>query len=177
MRDWRPEIVHLVQIKQAIDDADTAGLWEYHLPKVRVGDKELDEVERHLGIHLDPDYRTFLSYANGWPFFFQSVDLFGTDDLLGSPTFEYANEMLGAVEPIVYEQAGLERGAVLPIAATTVDLDLFVMPVVDGQQVPPVVWIAGGEIDRFPTFDDYVLAMIEYNVRELTTLRERFGPR
>ncbi|HMG42505.1 MAG TPA: SMI1/KNR4 family protein [Acidimicrobiales bacterium] len=171
MRDWRPEIVHLVGIKQAIDDADTRGLWEYHLPKVRVSDEEIDAVERHLGIRLDPDYRAFLRYANGWPSFFQSVDLFGTHDLYGSPTFELAQQVLEVIEPIVYEQAGLEPGKVLPVAATAEDMDMFVMPVVDGQQVPPVVWIAGGEIDRFPTFDDYVLAMIEYNARELATLR------
>jgi len=172
MRDWRPEIVHLVGIKQAIDDADTRGLWEYHLPKVRVSDEEIDAVERHLGIRLDPDYRGFLRYANGWPSFIQAVNLFGTEDLRGSPTFAYANQMLDAVEPIVYEQTGLERGAVLPIAATTEDLHMFVMPVVDGQQVPPVVWLAGYEIDRFPSFDDYVLAMIEYNARELAALRD-----
>jgi hypothetical protein len=173
MRDWRPEIVRLVGIKQAIDDADTAGLWEYHLPKVGASDEDLEATEQHLGIRLDPDYRAFLGYANGWPSFIQSVDLFGTDDLRGGPRFDLANQMLDAVEPVVFEQSRLERGAVLPIAASTVELDMFVMPVVDDQQVPPVVWLAGYEIDRFPTFDDYVLAMIEYNERELAALRSR----
>jgi len=50
------------------------------------------------------------------------------------------------IEPVVFEHAEFERAAVVPIAATTVDLDLFVMPVRDGRQVPPVVWWAGSEV-------------------------------
>lgn len=77
----------------------------------------------------------------------------------------------GGSRPTALEQAGLQDTALVPIAATTVDLDLFVMPIVGGQQVPPVVWLAGYEVDRFKTFEDYVLAMIEYNARELAALR------
>jgi SMI1-KNR4 cell-wall len=170
MKDWRPHIVRLVELKQAIHAADTQGLWEQHLPKVAATDEQVAAAEAHLAVGLDPQYREFLTYANGWPSFYQSVDLFGTEDLAAGPRLDVANQTLDVMEPIVYEQAGLERDAVVPIAATTADLDIFLMPVTNGQQVPPVVWIAGYEIDRFPTFEDYVLAMIEYNARELATL-------
>lgn len=169
-KDWRPEIVRLVEIKQAIFEADVQAVWEYHFPKVAATADQMAAAEAHLGVRLDPGYREFLSYANGWPSFFQSVDLFGTDDLAGGPRLEVANQMLDAIEPVVFEHAGLERAGVVPIAATTVDLDLFVMPVRDGRQVPPVVWLAGYEIDRFQLFEDYVLAMIEYNARELAKM-------
>jgi hypothetical protein len=36
-----------------------------------------------------------------------------------------------------------------------------------------VVWFAGAEVDRYPTFDDFFLAMIEYNVREIEHLSSR----
>ncbi|MGH8777286.1 MAG: SMI1/KNR4 family protein [Jiangellaceae bacterium] len=172
-RDWRPEIVRMIQIKQAIAEADTEGVWEFHLPKVAATPEELTAVEHGLGFRFDAGYREFLGYANGWPSFFQSVDLFGVDDLAGGPRMDVARQVLEAIEPVVLEQAGLFDTRLIPIAATTVDLDLFVMPVVDGQQVPPVVWLAGYEVDRFKTFEDYALAMIEYNARELEALTSR----
>lgn len=169
-RDWRPEIVRMAQIKQAIFEADAAGLWEFHLPKVAATSEDLTQVEAALGFRLDRDYREFLGYANGWPSFFQSVDLLGTDDLVDGPRMDIARRMLAAVEPVVLERAGLQTAQLVPVAASTVDLDLFVMPVIDGQQQPPVVWLAGDEIDRFKTFEDYILAMIDYNARELAVL-------
>lgn len=166
-RDWRPAIVRMVEIKQAIFEVDSEGVWEFHLPKVAATAGDLAEVERDLGWRLDADYREFLGYANGWPSFFQSVDLFGTGDLEGGPRMEIAQQMLAAVEPNVLEAAGFRDVPLIPIAASAVDLDLFVMPVVGGQQAPPVVWLAGYEVDRFKSFEDFVLAMIEYNAREL----------
>lgn len=172
-RDWRPEIVRMVQIKQAIAEADVQGLWEFHLPRVAATPERLAALEAALGIRLDPEYREFLGYADGWPSFFQSVDLFGVDDLAGGPRMDVSRQMLAAVEPAVLERAGLHAVHLLPIAATTVDLDLFVMPVVDGTQKPPVVWLAGYEIDRFESFEEFFLAMIEYNARELAALTSR----
>ena len=169
-KDWRPELVRLVEIKQAASEVDLHGVWEYHLPKVAATEDQLAAVEAHLGFVLDPGYREFLTYANGWPSFCWSVDLFGTDDLMGGPRLAVANQMLDAIEPAVFEQAELERSGVVPVAATTVDLDLFVMPVRDGSQGSSVVWLAGYEVDRFESFADYVLAMVEYNARELGKL-------
>lgn len=169
--DWRPEIVRMVQVKQAIAEADSNGIWEFHLPKVAAAPESLQGLEEILGFRLDPEYREFLGYADGWPSFFQSIDLFGVDDLIGGPRMEVAHQMLSGLESAALEQAGLRGDRLLPIAATTVDLDLFVMPVVGGTQRPPVIWLAGYEIDRFATFRDFVTTMIEYNIRELDALR------
>lgn len=143
MHDWRPDIVRLVQVKQAMADADVVGLWEYHLPRVAATAESLQRVEETLDLLLDRAYREFLSYADGWPSFFQSIDLFGTDDLAGSPRMGIASQLLAAVEPAALEQAGLCDVPLLPIGATPVDRDLFVMPIMDGVQRPPVVWLAG----------------------------------
>lgn len=172
-RDWRPEIVRMVQIKQAISEADTAGIWEFHLPGVAAKPESLRGIEKALGLRLDPEYRAFLGYADGWPSFFQSVDLFSVSDLAGGARMDTARQLLASLEPAVIEQAGLRDTRLLPIAATGVDTDLFVMPIANGMQTPPVVWLAGYEIDRFATFQDFVLAMIEYNLRELSALKNR----
>lgn len=169
-RDWRPEIVRLIALKQAISDADDHGLWEHRLPKAAATADDLVALETHLGVALDPGYREFLTFANGWPSFMQSVDLFGVDELRGGRQLNLAYEQIAAIEEPVLSEAGLKRDSVLPIAATSVDLDLFVMPVADGLQAPPVIWLAGEEIDRFPSFEAFVLAMLEYNVRELARL-------
>lgn len=168
-RDWRPEIVRIVQIKQAIAEADREGVWQFHLPGIAATYEEISGAERRLGVRFDPSYKDFLSFANGWPWFFQSVDLFSVDDLVGRRN-DLAQQMLAAIEPAALEQTGLKGIPLLPIASTAVDLDLFVMPIVDGQQSPPVVWLAGYEVDRFETFEEFILAMIEYNVRELEAL-------
>lgn len=165
----------MIQIKQAIFEADTGGLWEFHLPKAAATPSDIARAERALGSRLDPEYREFLGYANGWPSFFQSIDLLGTDDLIEGPRMVLAQRMLAAVEPAVLEQAGLHTVGLIPIAASTVDLDVFVMRVIDGEQKPPVVWLAGDEIDRFGTFEDYVVAMIAYNARELAVLTGEQG--
>lgn len=169
-RDWRPEIVQMAMIKQAIHAADSAGLWEYHYPRVAATPEKLTLAEEGLGFRLEPGYRGFLGYGDGWPSFYQNVDLFGIDDLLGSPRMIMARELLSFLEPVALDQAGLLDATLVPIAATTEDIDLFVMTVVDGVLQPPVVWFAGSEIDRFETFGDYVLSMIELNRRGLPSL-------
>lgn len=169
--DWRPEIVRLVQLKQAIAEADAHGLWEFHLPGVAATPADLDALETTLGARLDGQHRELLRYANGWPSFMQSVDLFGVDDLAGGPRMDVARSALDSIEPVVLHGAGLRDTRLLPIAASTVDLDVFVMPVINAAAQPPVVWFAGSEVDRFPTFHDFILAMIGYNQRELEVLR------
>lgn len=169
-RDWRQRIVDLVSIKQAIHERDTKGLWEYRLPGVAASEEQLAEVEAKLGEVLDPGYRSFLSFGDGWPAFYQTVDLFGHADLLGSERFDHASEMLGYVEDSVLESAGFGREELLPIAATPVDLDLFVMTRRSTATPGVVIWLAGYEVDRFPDFDEYFLAMMDYNRRELQNL-------
>jgi hypothetical protein len=133
---------------------------------------QLAEVEAKIGEDLDPFYRQFLSYADGWPAFFQTVDLFGASDLLGGPRFQHAAEILGFVEDSVLDRAGVRRDDLLPIAASPVDLDLCVMTRRAAMSPGTVIWLAGSEIDRFPSFDDYFAAMVDYNRLELQKLRE-----
>jgi hypothetical protein len=169
--NWKERIVELVIIKQTINELDTEGLWEYRLPRVAATPAQLEAVEAALGEPLDPGYRDFLEHAGGWPAFWQTVDLFGPEDLLGGERFRHATEMLTYVEVDVLTAGGLSRTDLLPIAASPVDLDLFLMMRRSSPSPGVVVWVAGSEVDRFPTFEDFFLAMVDYNRLELEHLK------
>jgi SMI1-KNR4 cell-wall len=171
MTDWKQRIVELVLVKQKLAELDTKGLWQYRLPSVAATEGKLKSVEARLGEALDPAYRTFLLHADGWSSFYQTVDLFGSDDLMGNDRHHHATEMLSYVEEGVLTLGGLRREDLLPIAASPVDLDLFVMTRRSASHPGMVIWLAGSEIDRFPSFDEYFLAMVDYNRLEVQHLR------
>lgn len=175
--NWKEQIVQLVLVKQAIDDVDVEGLWDYCLPELAATPDQLAEVERALGEPLDPGYRAFLEHAGGWLSFWQSVDLFGPADLLGSERFAHANELLGYIDDEVLAEVGFQRAELLPIASSQEDINLFVMSRRSSSAPGTVVWLAPGEIDRWPSFDEFYLAMVDYNRLEYQALRdESQGP-
>lgn len=172
MIDWTKSVVEMVLIRQVLQDLDTRHLWQYHLPKVAATEEELLAVEARLGEPLDPEYRSFLRCAGGWPGFYQSVDLFGPSDFMDGPRFHQALALLSLIEDTVLVEVGLTREDLLPIAATPIDLDLFVMARRSTSCPGTVIWLAGREIDRFPNFREYFLAMMDYNRQEGQELRE-----
>jgi len=90
------------------------------------------------------------------------IDLLGAPDLLGSPTFAHSLLRLSYLEPVALSAAGVQRDDLLPIAVSLVDLDLVVMQRRAAAEPGTVLWFAGAEVDRYPTFDDFFLAMIEH---------------
>ncbi|MDQ6798295.1 MAG: SMI1/KNR4 family protein [Actinomycetota bacterium] len=169
--NWKQVIVDLVLLKQKLAEVDTEGLWEYHLPAVAATEAELAVVEAHIGESLDPSHRAFLLHADGWPAVHQTVDLFGSADLRGGPRFVHATKMLGYIDDEVLEAGDLRRADLLPIAASPVDLNVFVITRRSAATPGVVVWFAGAEIDRFPTFDEYMLATLDYNRLEIQALQ------
>lgn len=166
--NWPQEIVKLVYVKQALAEVDTRKLWPHHLPSVAATAEQIDAVEKALGMELDAKYAHFLRHADGWRGFFQTVDLFGTGDLLGSEKMLAAKEMLGAVDDGVLSATKNRREDLLPIAATTLDRDLFVLTLPSSAAPGEVLWLAGELIDKFPNFDEFFLAMVDYNRAEVT---------
>lgn len=168
---WPERLVQMALIRQAIDDLDRGRLWEYRLPRAAATEEQLRDVEKALGEPLDPAYRRFLSFAAGWPAFYQMVDLFGPEELLEGPRRRAAAERLGHIETSVLKAAEVRREELLPIAVSRDDLDLFVIARRSAKTPGEVLWLAGDLIDRYVTFDDYFLAMMDYNRRELERLR------
>jgi|BarGraNGADG00212_1021973.scaffolds.fasta_scaffold87891_2 hypothetical protein len=174
--EWKRCIVEMVHVHQRIHELDTERVWEHHLPELAATQDELDQAEAHLGEPLDAHYRQFLDLAGGWRALYQMVDLFGPDDLLGGPRFQLARTRLLDLEDSVLVQSGYGREQLLPIACSRDNLDLFVIVRPSAPEPGTVVWFNGYEIDRYPTFDDYFLAMVEYGRREVEFLKTGVWP-
>jgi len=173
--DWKKEISVLVYVKQTLADLDVNHLWQHHLPEVAALDDEIRKVEEYIGFQLDKLYAEFLRHANGWRSFYQSVDLFGTSDLLGSEKMQYAKSMLDSIEDNAVNASGLKKEDLLPIGSTLTDLDIFFITKPSSENLGEIIWIAGQEIDRFPNFDAFYLAMVDYNRAEIKDLKKELG--
>ncbi len=170
--DWKKEISVLVYVKQVLADLDKNHLWQYHLPEVAATDDEIRNVEEHLGFQLDSRYAEFLRHANGWRSFYQSVDLFCTSDLLGSGTMRHAKLMCDSIDENAIKASGLNKEDLLPIGATSLDLDIFFITKPSSEHSGEIIWFAGQEIDRFSNFDEFYLAMVDYNRVEVEDLKK-----
>lgn len=169
--DWKSRIVELVFVKQALREADREDLWPHHLPGIAATEAQLLAVEARIGEPLDPAHRAFLATAGGWRGLFQTIDLLGPEDFLGGTRWARAAELLGYVSDDVLVSAGLGREHVLPIAASTIEIDVFVIGLRSSRSPGVVVWFAGDEVERFASFDDFFAAMVDCNRREILKLR------
>ncbi|MFB7240487.1 SMI1/KNR4 family protein [Streptomyces sp. NPDC056269] len=157
--------------KERVRASDTDELWRFEEPRPPADAERLREVAGALGHELDGAYVSFLLAADGWPALFQDVDVFGTGELLGSPAMETARMLVDSMEPDALTRSGLDRAALLPIAASTTTIDFLVMPVTSGDGPAPVIWIAGAEVERYPSFPDFFRHMIGMNLDEAEALR------
>ncbi|MFD9046648.1 SMI1/KNR4 family protein [Streptomyces zaomyceticus] len=171
MTDWPDEMRRMRDAKERVRASDTDELWRFEEPRPPADAERLREVAASLGHELDRAYVSFLLAADGWPALFQDIDVFGTGDLLGSPAMETARMLVDSMEPDALTRSGLDPAALLPIAASSTTIDFFVMPVTSGDAVAPVIWIAGAEVERYPSFPDFFRRMIGMNLDEAEVLR------
>ena len=169
--DWKKEISILVYIKQIMSDLDNDHLWQYHLPEVAASEIDIITLEKHLGFKLDSQYAGFLRHANGWRCFYQSVDLFGTRELLNSEIYKQAKLMLDAIDENAMKVSELQKDDLLPIGATTLDMDMFFLGKPSSKHSGEIFWFTGQEIDRYPDFDEFYFAMVDYNRAEVEDLK------
>ncbi|MFS4108150.1 SMI1/KNR4 family protein [Streptomyces sp. PD-S100-1] len=170
MIDWSAEMRRMAAAREKVRQADADSLWRYDTPRPPASPERLREVAERLGHDLDSEYASFLLQADGWPALMQDVDLFGSEELTG-PRMDLATELLKTLEPEGLRRSRIDRDALLPIAASTTTIDFFVMPVAEGSGSSPVIWIAGAEVERYPSFLAFFRAMIEENLREANDLR------
>ena len=162
MNDWRKEIGVAHLVKQRVAQFDRDALWPFHLPEVAASEKQLEDADRSYAGKLDAQYRDFLRFANGWQGFFQSVDVFGTQDLLGGSRLQRAHELLDSLEPLE-AACGVKRQECQPIAVSRDGIDVFCIANEISADAGAVVWFAGQVVQRFRDFDDFFLAMVDYN--------------
>jgi len=167
--DWKRELVIAHLVKNKISEVDVDGLWENTLPEVAVSAEQLTSLEKVLGYHLDPQHRQFLLHANGWRAFMQHVDVFGIDDFKGGGRAARAIELIDSLEPLD-SLCGYGKRDLVPVAVSSDDIDVFAMTrphtAVPGQ----VFWFAGALIETFPCFEEWFLAMVDYNRKEYQRL-------
>jgi hypothetical protein len=157
-----------VLIRQRLAELDTQGIWKYPLPEVAASEDEIAATELKLGYRLDQGYRQFLRHANGWKSFYQDVDILGTMGLMGGAVMDAAMVQLDAIDPGSFaDNVGVEATGVLPIAASTLQSDMFLLGLPWSNAPGAVFWVAGYLIERFPDFHDFYLSMLDYNRRQI----------
>jgi hypothetical protein len=121
IEDYKIAIGHAWTIRQAMMELDKKRIWPYHLPETVATDEQIFKAEQHLGHLIDPRYKAFLKCANGWLAFYQTVDLFGTQDLISGPRKENGEFILSFLDDGVLKKA-MSRGKIcfpLPQPALT----------------------------------------------------------
>lgn len=174
---WKLAVVDMVRLLQQMAEVDVDRLWEYHLPELAATPEQLAAVEQHLGECIDSTYRAFLEVAAGWRCAYQRVDLFGPGDLVGGERMTRALRLLQELEDGVLVDSGYRRDQLLPIACSSVNLDLFVITRLASRSPGTVIWYNGREIYRYKDFDEFFLAMMEYNRLEAEDLKAENGLR
>ncbi len=163
MNKWKNRIEEMQAIRDELCQADREQMWEYYHPEEAAERSEIMSVQEKLQINLSQEYIDFLLCANGWKCFYQLVDLFGTKDF-DSEIMSYARTLLNAELE--------DNKHLFPIAVSRTDKDLFVMVLETGSEYGQVIWLAGGEIERFDSFGEFFEAMIEYNREELEDMED-----
>lgn len=169
--DWKAEIAIAYCVQQEKQELDTDNLWDYYLPFVASDEAQIADAEHKLGFTIDPSYSRFLRHANGWRDFFQSVDLFGTSELVGGYLMDHANSMLFATDNASLLNLGILNADLLPIAIAKHDRTIFVVVKPHHPCAGQIIWLAGGVIEKFENFDELFLTLVDYNRAEVERLR------
>lgn len=168
---WTDEIVQLVFVKQALADVDKTKLWPYHLPNTGAPLAEINNAESLLDFEIDAEFKGFLLAADGWSGLYQEVDLFGTGDLVGKKA-GYALTILGALDDSAIRESGVGRDDLFPIAVSAHDRDIFAMTKPHCKTPGEVFWFSGGLVDKFSSFAEFFLAMVDYNREEIVYFKQ-----
>src|SRR3974390_2998638 len=113
--DWKLEISRVIYWKQIIADNDRLRAYPWHLPRVGAKPEEIALAEKAAGMEFSPEYKEFLSYADGWQGFVITVDLFGTKEFLEGRT----RKVLERTELATFLKANsLSEDDVVPIGAS-----------------------------------------------------------
>lgn len=172
MNNWKERIALNYLVLIEMEKVDLEHLWEYHYPEVACTPEKIVEVEQKLGIKLDEDYKQMLLCINGWDCFYQYVNLFHIEDLLGSDRMNYANTLLD----VLYRDGvppKYAREEIMPIASTMIDSDVFAITLNNSDEAGRVIWFAEGNvIDDFDSVSAFFETMITLNQDEVQELKK-----
>jgi hypothetical protein len=162
----------MLEVKQRLAEVD-GGLWPYNFPEVRADENMICELEKDLGFRLPSSYRDFLLHANGWRGFFQTTDLLGSRELLRGNHRSYFQRVYSGLNTSDWTALGLDPEKVLAIGVNLEDRNVFMLDLASYRENDaPVVWLDGARIEDWPNFEEFFLAMIEYNRLEVEHFEE-----
>jgi hypothetical protein len=163
--DWKREIAIAHLVKQKVAEVDTAGLWLHPFPGVAASETDVISLEALLGVSLDSKLREFLLHANGWRSLLHSIDVFSVEDFRDGERKHRADELLESLED-TQDLCEFRPDELMPFAVSTEDIDVFVISRKESHAPGRVLWFAGGLVESYPDFDEWFLAMVDYNRRQ-----------
>lgn len=163
--DWKREIAIAHLVKQKVAEVDTAGLWLHPFPAVAANEADVMALESFLGAGLNSKLRAFLLHANGWPSFLHSIDVFSVSDFANGERKSRAEVLLESLGD-TQDLCDFRTDELMPFAVSADDIDVFAIFAEDSPAPGRVLWFAGGLVDSFPDFDEWFLAMVDYNRRQ-----------
>jgi hypothetical protein len=168
--DWSALFAELETAKRRLAISDRDGLWRHEARQPPAAPERIAEIATVTHCPVDPEYADFLLHADGWLAILQDIDLFGTADF-GSVAYAEAEELVRVIEDEVQIERGGDSSRLIPIGASRTDIDILVMPCArESNRTAPVIWLAGGEIERYRTFSDFFRGMIAENLAEADSL-------
>ena len=159
---WEVRARELESVRRAVLAADPHQRWD----DTRKGDSaDANQVRRlasDLGRPLDGAYLEFLSCVDGWKSVLEGLSLFSLENYRG-PEYQEALELLISLDEITVQDAGLDLSRSVPIGANPVGIDLIVLTNPAGIDPSPISWIAGYQVHRWASFDEFFSGMISGN--------------
>lgn len=170
---WSVLLGHMVVAKQAIAEAEPGRLEPFAPPRPKATEAEIVAFETQTGQRLPTSYREFLSHADGWPYFYFDMDLFGLAELSGGGQHRLAGELLTIYsDDEVLDEIGLDREALLPVAAGRGMRHLVAIVRTGLPDAGQVTWLDGEQVGRYPDFRAYFTAMTRFLMGQAQRLRD-----
>lgn len=157
-------------LNRTIAEVDVNHIWKYGQANRPALEAEIAAAEARLGQPLCPGYRTFLEHADGWNGFYHDVNLFSCAELLAGGKVERAWDIVEVADAGSGGLLDANRARYLPVGAAEFDIDVFLVDL--ASESGSVRWIAGEEIETFPSFEDFLVGMAQYSEETLSALRE-----
>ncbi|MFE1560101.1 hypothetical protein ACFW6V_34555 [Streptomyces sp. NPDC058734] len=164
---WRQIVERFAQLTRQIAAADVNEIWNYGPELPGATPSKIEECEASQPAPLNSDHKKMLAATDGWQGFYHDVDLFGTDDFVQNEKIEKAWQILEAASEGSGGLISADRRKHIPIAAASFDIDVFVLELESGV----VRWIAGQEIEVFPSIIAFFEGMLHYNEESLAALQ------
>ena len=178
MANWPVMIVGMTLINNALNKTDRKNLWEYNLPKLRMGrgTEAVYEIQKKLKVKFSKEYEEFLIETDGWNCFFQEVDLFGTSDL--EPDSDKMKRAMRMLERKRAKDSELRKmkGKLLPIGASRDDDGIWlILLVIKGRNFGKTICFCLDDPDDEgvcwdASFEDFFLSMMECQREHLEQL-------